>query len=83
MIDVIGHVGSEAPIVAAILEQIAQWHRIVREAMHKDGLQQTLHIVNRIATGGNTEKKDTKQNEKMIISDLMIMQPQPSKSEAD
>lgn len=81
MIDVIGHVGSEAPIVAAILEQIAQWHRIVREAMHKDRLQQTLHIVNRIATGGNA-KKDTKQNEKIIISDLMIMQPQPGKSEA-
>lgn len=27
-------------------------------------------------------KKDTKQNEKIIISDLMIMQPQPGKSEA-
>lgn len=65
MIDVIGHVGSEAPIVAAILEQIAQWHRIVREAMHKDGLQQTLHIVNRIATGGNAKKKSQNKMRKL------------------
>lgn len=63
MINVIGHVGGEAPIVAAILEEIAQWHRIVRKAMHKDGLQQTLHIVNRVATGSNAEIKQIQRNE--------------------
>jgi hypothetical protein len=70
MIDVIGDIGSESPIVSAVLEQVGQWHCCVREPMDKDSFEQTLYIVNCIASGG-----DAKKNGKWRVK---LFSPKPS-----
>ena len=52
MVDVVGDVAGEAPVVAAVLEQVHDRHRSVGEPMDEDGLQQALCIV------ANPEGKD-------------------------
>ena len=52
MIDVVGDVAGEAPVVAAVLEQVHDRHRSVGEPVHEDGLQQPLGIVANPETKG-------------------------------
>ena len=37
--------GSESPVVGAVLEQVAQWHRRPAELVHEEGLQLALQVV--------------------------------------
>lgn len=53
----IGDVGGEQPIVRAVLEEVPQRHRSMREAVHEDGLQETLRIVDAITDGRNAAIK--------------------------
>ena len=41
----VGDVAGEAPVVAAVLEQVHDRHRGVGEPVDEDGLQQALGIV--------------------------------------
>ena len=45
VVDVVGDVAGEAPVVAAVLEQVHDRHRGVGEPVDEDGLQQALGIV--------------------------------------
>lgn len=55
MVDVVGDVAGEAPVVAAVLEQVHDRHRGVGETVDEDGLQQALCIVpNPEGKGGMT-----------------------------
>lgn len=62
VVDIVADVEGEAPVVAAILEQIHDRHRGVREAMHEHRLQQTLHVVNRPANGRNPSVAEEESN---------------------
>ena len=48
----VGDVASEAPVVAAVLEQVHDRHRGVGEPVDEDGLQQALCIVANPETKG-------------------------------
>lgn len=61
MVHVVGHICRESPVVCAVLEEIPQRHGGVREAVHENRLQQTLHIVDRIAAGGNAGAKEKRK----------------------
>lgn len=65
MVHVIGDVGGEAPIVDAVLEQIANWHGRVRESMNENRLEQSLGVVDCV-----TGRSDTK---KLIIAKIYIV----------
>ena len=52
MVDVVGDVAGEAPVVAAILEQVHDRHRGVGEPVHEDRLKQPLCIVANPETNG-------------------------------
>ena len=45
VVDVVSDVGGEAPVVAAVLEQVHDGHRRVAKPMDKHRLQQPLGIV--------------------------------------
>ena len=45
MVDVVANVGSKAPVVATVLEQVHDRHGGVAEPVHKDGLEQPLGVV--------------------------------------
>jgi len=61
MVHVVGDVGGESPVVGAVLEEVPQRHGGMREAMDEDGLQQTLHIVDRVAAGGNAAEYEKRK----------------------
>lgn len=56
MVDVVSNIGGEAPVVNAVLEQVTEGHGRVREAMHVNGLQQPLGIVETPTTSRNAAK---------------------------
>ena len=45
MVDVVGDVGRESPVVAAVLEQVHDGHRGVAEPVDKHSLEQSLCVV--------------------------------------
>ena len=45
MVDVVADVGGEAPVVAAVLEQVHDGHRRVAEPVDEHSLQQPLSVV--------------------------------------
>ena len=59
MVDVVGDVAGEAPVEAAVLEQVHDRHRGVGEPVDEDGLQQALGIVANPETKGGISQ-DTK-----------------------
>jgi hypothetical protein len=54
---VVSNVGSKEPVVRAVLEQVHYGHGRVREAVHKDGLEDSLGVVNAPTNGSNPEDK--------------------------
>ncbi|MPD06919.1 hypothetical protein E2C01_102756 [Portunus trituberculatus] len=57
VIDMVSHIGSKAPIIGAVLEEVEEWHGAVREPMHELSLQQTLGIVEGPTAGSNAVKE--------------------------
>jgi hypothetical protein len=55
MVDVVGNVCSESPVVNAVFEQIPQRHGSVRESMNENRLKETLGIVNCVTGRSNAE----------------------------
>ena len=45
VVDVVGDVGGESPVVAAVLEQVHDGHRGVAEPVDEHGLQESLRVV--------------------------------------
>ena len=45
VVHVVGDVGGEAPVVAAVLEQVHDGHRGVAEPVDEHGLQKSLRVV--------------------------------------
>jgi len=45
VIDVVGNIGSEAPIVNGVLENVHEWHGGMRESVYEDSLKETLGVV--------------------------------------
>lgn len=56
MIDVIGNIGGKAPVVDAILEQIANWHCCMRESMNENRFEQSLGVVDCVTGRSDTKK---------------------------
>ena len=54
MIDVVGDVGGESPVVGRVLEEVGDGHGRVGEPVDEDRLQQTLCIVE-----GPTAERDS------------------------
>lgn len=54
----IGDVCSKAPVVNAVLEEVCQRHRCVREAMDEDGFEKSLGVMNGPASSGDATKND-------------------------
>lgn len=57
MIDVVGDISCEEPIVRAVLEEVPQWHRSMREPVHKNGLQESLQVMDRVTDRRNAKKE--------------------------
>ena len=53
----IGDISGESPVVAAVLEQVHDGHGRVGESVHKDGLQESLGVMERPANCSNSEMK--------------------------
>lgn len=53
MVHMVCNVGGEEPVVGTVLEEVPQWHRSMREAMHENCLQQSLDVVDGVANGSN------------------------------
>ena len=51
MVDVVGDVQAEAPVVGAVLEQVHDGHRSVGESMDEKRLEESLAVVERPAGG--------------------------------
>jgi len=45
VVDVVGEVGGEQPVVGAVLEQVEDRHGVVGEAVHKDGFEEAFQVV--------------------------------------
>ena len=56
MVDVVGDVGGEAPVVGRVLEDVHDRHRRVGEAVHEDRLQEPFGVVERPAGRGDARK---------------------------
>jgi hypothetical protein len=54
VIDVVGDVGGESPVVGRVLEEVGDGHGRVGEPMDEDRLQQTLGVVE-----GPTAERDS------------------------
>lgn len=52
----VSDISGKSPVVTTVLEQVGQWHCCVREAMNEDGFEQTLCIVNCVASSGDAKK---------------------------
>lgn len=66
MVNMECYVASESPVVDAVLEQVRQWHGCVREAMDEDCLEESLGVVDRVASSSNTENMTTSDIESAI-----------------
>jgi hypothetical protein len=53
VVHVVGDVRSKKPVVRAVLEQVHHGHGGVREAVHKDGLEDSLSVVHAPTNGSN------------------------------
>lgn len=54
MVNVVSHVGSKEPVVAAVPEQVTQRHGGVREAMDEQRLQDAFGVMGNPAYSSNT-----------------------------
>ncbi len=59
VVNVVGDVGRESPVVGGVLEEVGDGHGRVGEAVDEDRFQKTLGIVESPATEGNSGNEIT------------------------
>lgn len=62
MVHMVCNVGGKEPIVGTVLEEVPQWHRSMREAMHENCLQQSLDVVDGVANGSDAGREIRKDS---------------------
>lgn len=72
MIHVISDISSESPVVRAVLEQIAQRHCGVREAMNEDRFQKSFGVMDRVACGGDAKGQTRRCNFCLKLLELIL-----------
>lgn len=45
MVDMVGHISCESPVVSTVLEEVENWHGAMREPMNKQGLKDSFCVV--------------------------------------
>ena len=59
VVNVVGDVGRESPVVGGVLEEVGDGHGCVGEAMDEDRFKETLCVVESPATEGNSRNEIT------------------------
>lgn len=72
VVHVVRDVGGEEPVIRAVLEEVPQGHRCVREAVHENRLQQPLHVVDRVTCCSDAGKEGKKEENKIKILFIKI-----------